>query len=589
MEKWCFFVLALVLPACAGEDEPGRVGSSEITETTEVVQVDVGQAEVVAPVDVEDGLGLDLEELDSLPPVPEDASADITDVMPVDVLDEGSLPKDEGGADAPAPAEVCSYECYPEGQTKCAEDVAAFATCGEYDDDECLEWGPVLTECGDGQLCYDHVTNDTTGESYSECGPSCVEDVDCHEAWWGKLCLEAENKCVQCVTLADCKAISPHFGVCSDWGKCKACLTDEHCTANDHAFGPKCQGYEGKACRCENDADCGPFVWGNSCHLYSSCGCSGDDECGGEKSVCQHAGYYERRCGEPCSEDADCPKYTVPKCNTGTGVCGECSSDLDCGPYEPVCHPETGLCVPCVEGEHCKRFGEHYGACWFPHPNHPECVECLADIDCAANPAIADGSKCTSHWCVCLADADCTGISKGPKCFEYAGPTGPLGGCGCVQDADCAGTPGAKCLPHPSKAFKSCRVPCGVNADCAAEPYKKVCDPAYSLCVPCLANEDCLALDPTLALCLSKGCYQCVTTADCEANPDALGPECILWDTGPPTCGCMDDPDCKGNPNGPKCTANTCGCSATEDCAPGKVCFDYEFGWTPLITTCQEP
>lgn len=70
---------------------------------------------------------------------------------------------------------TCENECDTDGQTKCDDGQDGFKTCGDYDDDSCLEWSAV-SECGSDEICED-----------GACVDGCIEpDEDCKE--WDDCC-----------------------------------------------------------------------------------------------------------------------------------------------------------------------------------------------------------------------------------------------------------------------------------------------------------------------------------------------------------------------------------------------------------------
>ena len=76
---------------------------------------------------------------------------------------------------AGACSSTCENECQPDGQAECDDGQDGYRTCGDYDDDACLEWSAV-TECGSDELCQD-----------GECAAGCIEpDEDCKE--WDDCC-----------------------------------------------------------------------------------------------------------------------------------------------------------------------------------------------------------------------------------------------------------------------------------------------------------------------------------------------------------------------------------------------------------------
>jgi hypothetical protein len=76
---------------------------------------------------------------------------------------------------AGACSNTCENECDTDGQVECDDGEDGYKTCGDYDDDACLEWSAV-TECGSDEICQD-----------GECVEGCIEpDEDCKE--WDDCC-----------------------------------------------------------------------------------------------------------------------------------------------------------------------------------------------------------------------------------------------------------------------------------------------------------------------------------------------------------------------------------------------------------------
>lgn len=524
---------------------------------------------------------------------PVDASAD----DPVDTSRDDEVESDafvasdvkDGGDACPF---GCCYECSEVGETDC-EDPHRIRICGNFDEDECLEWGPSEL-CPADERCYEFIENATTGATRGECAQACGADSDCEGFWWGELCDTSTERCTGCFTDADC---ADHvFGpVCAEWGRCTACLTDEDCTSNPRARGPDCVGYERKRCGCDSDEDCVGNPFGPHCSRYGSCGCWRSSECGGETPACQYLSTEERWCAAACAGDDDCPGSSMPVCNPDTRLCAECLQDEDCPKSAPHCHQDSGRCVTCVTGADCLEQSPWLGVCEFYNPNTSQCVQCRSDGDCRANP-LAEGGRCEGSWCTCATDADCEGAELGDVCVDKFEPGWGLSKmCSCSGDSACTSLPDSECLPHTNEGIyvsaetpiTVCRVPCDVDPDCSGESLARVCDTSERTCVVCLEDADCKAISPPHGLCLSQGCFQCrFDDADCAANPDALGPRCIDWDTGPPTCGCFDDAECAGNPNGTRCIGNMCACDDDASCSGGKTCQPYAFA--PFyVSTCQ--
>lgn len=75
-----------------------------------------------------------------------------------DLGDDGADPGDSEGGDEP----VCEDEC-AQGLNRCGE--SGIETCGDYDEDDCLEWGG-STACDVGFVCE-------LGACVVDCGPQC--------------------------------------------------------------------------------------------------------------------------------------------------------------------------------------------------------------------------------------------------------------------------------------------------------------------------------------------------------------------------------------------------------------------------------
>ena len=411
---------------------------------------------------------------------------------------------------------------------------------------------------------------------------ACVSDADCVAAEAGNKCKVDTGQCVKCLTDDDCTSIVHWWKACSELNKCVVCIDDADCAADPKMPGPICTGVGQYAkCVCKEDADCAGNAYGKSCSELGVCGCETTDDCPGD-TVCQLKGWGTRYCADPCTTDDDCTWPSTPMCNAATGICGDCLHDDDCPWHHPLCDPGINMCQLCLTGADCQELSPYYAVCDFYNLNNTQCVTCKVDADCAGNP-IALGDVCSGN-CTCETDGDCQNTVRGKTCFAAGGP-GDIGKCGCTSDAECS-EDGAKCLANSGDWVTSCRVPCADNDGCAGDTLDKVCDPAFQECTQCLTNADCAALDPTLSLCFGTHCFQCTTDDDCLANPGALGPVCMDWDTGPPTCACSDDLHCAGNPNGPKCEYNMCTCADDGQCADGLKCTEYEL--LPYgMTTCQ--
>ncbi len=367
-------------------------------------------------------------------------------------------------------------------------------------------------------------------------------------------------------------------------GRCVECLEDKHCTGNPGALGTRCDKARG-FCICDEDKECQGNLRGPFCdHENQICTCKQDGDCKAPFDIC--VGGDLHTCRPPCKSNADCGTY--PTCDLGTGKCITCKSDGDCFKNALAKHCDTiiGQCVACTSDAHCGP-----GA---PRCSKGSCVECKAPSDCATSP---NGSACNQNRCTCNGAAECATAAWGKKCLtglawqrcgcsanaDCAGaPAGatcyqPLGWCSCASDAECTAQPLTRCaFPSDLAEYQQCQQPCSGDPDCQQRSWNGVnaglkhCSDGR--CVTCTADADCTA-DPARKLCQTSlgRCVACKTGADCGG----LTPLC---DAASGTCvECLGSPDCAAHPNGSVCSNQRCGCAGDPDCAAvtswGKKCL----------------
>ncbi|MCK6511020.1 hypothetical protein L6R29_13745 [Myxococcota bacterium] len=392
----------------------------------------------------------------------------------------------------------------------------------------------------------------------------------------------------QCGKDSDCPTDQPR---CNN-GFCEAipsqCKVDADCNDPNRV----CQNgqcVDKQAPECKTDADCRSKAPRTSCNTTSG----------------QCVEPVQRK----CTANADCTDPTKPLCNTGTGTCEACPSgetfcadkcvnlqtDLaNCGACGKACGVgtkcEAGTCkpaTPCQNGEtdcngvcvnlqtdltNCGTCGNRCGlganceagAC------KPLTKPCQSDADCAANEVCEANGVCAPKG-GCRSDDDCKADPTKPVCDVTRGVcvAAPPE---CTSDADCANkAPKTKCDAATGKCVEP-PPECQTNADCK-DPARPVC--VQNKCAPstgCRSNADCTA-DPAKKICnVPDGqCYACVASTDCLSYQ-----EC---DAGTKTCKlkagfCVIDSDCKADPSKPACVGNTCvECKAKADC---KVQFDCQ-------------
>ncbi len=199
--------------------------------------------------------------------------------------------------------------------------------------------------------------------------------------------------------------------------------------------------------------------------------------------------------------DASVPDAATPDATSAdAGLCGECP------PSEPLCDPETGVCVQCLSDAHCPELVCHLG--------FHRCAECFEDDDCPE-----------SHVCF-ESEGICVECLNAEHCPERA----PF----CERD-------GYQC------------VECLDNEDCG--PERPFCQPELGrfACHECNGVLGCTLDAPA---CDHGTCEGCDSDRDCGAAA-LLGRGLCDFDSG--ACvGCRDDIDCNEHPDGRLCRDGVC-------------------------------
>jgi hypothetical protein len=233
-----------------------------------------------------------------------------------------------------------------------------------------------------------------------------------------------------------------------------------------------------------------------------------------------------------------------------------------------------------------------------------DCVECLVDGDCKANP-LGMGNKCDSYgYCECATNADCTGNANGTKCDTAAQV--PM--CLCTADADCTVAPYTKCDVLGGFAGW-CVKPCTADTDCTSKS-RPTCNTTLGLCVQCKADTDCK--NPNRPMCNAIGvCNDCKVDGDCTnsaygskcdnlngcsclANTDCASPFAISanCDTDYNACYCTSNTHCTAGNRGATCSTSTgmCGgCTADTDCTKNGFTKCSQMDGTATTKWCTKP
>ena len=131
----------------------------------------------------------------------------------------------------------CEDECRTPGEQRCSDKfAAAVATCGQHDDDACLEWG-ALAPCGPGQTC-------SNGQCGGGCSDECgrVGETICDEATDGvRSCGDFDDDaCLEWSSVSECGA----GAICDDGDCINACVEPgDDCRDFDDCCDDPDQGY----------------------------------------------------------------------------------------------------------------------------------------------------------------------------------------------------------------------------------------------------------------------------------------------------------------------------------------------------------
>lgn len=259
-----------------------------------------------------------------------------------------------------------------------------------------------------------------------------------------------------------------------------------------------------------------------------------------------------------CLRDADCGG-AAPVCDLSSNECtSRCQDSAQCSGGTPLCDPVAQVCVQCLANEDCAAPTPACDA------TTARCVECVVGDECPA------GSVCNteSRSCVgCLETSQCLGELNAHCQTDPALPD-PFTCVGCIENRDCSGKEGLGTLCRLDDG--KC-VECLTDAECTANPGASSCSP-LGTCGACITDLDCAVIPGRPACLAGSGCVECTSNAQCSGNP--RGPLCKTGaaaeptDTAPVnTCvECVSDTDCT-DPNASACQNDECvPCQANADC-----------------------
>ena len=253
-----------------------------------------------------------------------------------------------GGGNGGGGGETCTDECSSgSSETNCLDsDTTQTRTCGDYDDDDCLEWSSwSSTDCGVNQECENGVCVEL---------PECTSDDDCGdgEACINETCVVVDECFVDsdCDDSLSCSVDTCENGVCVYDNSTCECFVDSDCDDSlscsvDTCVNNVCQ-YDLAFCSCSADSDCNDgnictddtCPSGNCVFSFNTNSCDDDDACTvNDKCTLGFCVGIEKVCGEGEScEDGECVKGESPQeiPQDITDLDGEdCNSDFGCGSW----------------------------------------------------------------------------------------------------------------------------------------------------------------------------------------------------------------------------------------------------------------
>ena len=468
--------------------------------------------------------------------------------------------------------ETCVDACTVAGATKCSSDTVL--TCGDSDDDSCLDWG-AKSPCAAGLVC-------TGGHCAAQCEDDCTvkgakkcvgnglvvcgdEDADGCLEWSAPAACAAGLVCSAGSCATDCKDECTVSGAkkceasgvavcgqydpdsCLEWSEPVQCDPGLVCSAGNcqTECADECTVAGAKACDpggvtlCSDTNDDGCLEWGTpvACEAPLVCSqgncaqtCTSECDVVGEKQCAPGGGSQVRTCGD--SNGDGCLEWGSPVA---------CAQGLVCA--DGSCVNECQDACTTVGTKQCQ--GNGFAACG--DTNGDGCLEWGTVVYCAEGQSCQDGfctSTCVPGCSVvgakkCSGDAvvEC-GDANGDACLEWGAPVA------------CA--PGQTCSSGHCDA--GCTDECTVNG-------AKQCDAGGVSACGQLDGDPCLEWGPPVPcdapyVC-DKGSCALTCTDECDVTNQK---QCVAGTTGQfQVCGDHDADGCLE-------------WGSAEDCAPGLVC-----------------
>jgi hypothetical protein len=265
---------------------------------------------------------------------------------------------------------------------------------------------------------------------------------------------------------------------------------------------PACDLTSGKCVGCTSDSQCTVDPAKGFCVAGSCTGCNTAGATG-------------------CAARTD-GKTTCATTGTASGQCVACVADAQC-----IADPAKGFCVAnaCVGcnttgATGCSSRTDGKTVCATTGTAAGQCVQCSADSQCTTDPT---KGFCVANVCTGCNAPGATGCAARTDGKTTCATTGTAAGqcVACVADA--------QCTANPSKGFCVADVCTGCNTTgatgCTARTDgKNVCAATGTLagqCVACVSSSDCKVA--TSPICTSNLCGACTADSQCSAKLGTTG------------------------------------------------------------------
>ncbi len=412
----------------------------------------------------------------------------------------------------------CEHEC-ERGRTECVDEIM-MAECGQYDDDECWEWGPPVP-------CQSGWCDPELGRCADMCEDECQWD---------------ESRCADQRSVQRCGQFDPD--PCLEFGPPEPCPDNTRC---DPATG-RCGGGP-----CEDE-----------------CWQPGQPECSDEFGFIECGDFDADPCLEysprqPCPEGQRCDWDTghcdptcVDECWWGESVCVGDFSYTECGQWDDDICLEFGPTSQCPEDQPCADgrcggctdecgWGERY--CWDEY-GYVECGEWDGDpcLEFSPRQSCPEGTMCDwgSAECVAACQDECPWGAW--RCINER----RYRICDQFDDDPCSEWgPRERCRPQTFCSEE--------ERACVAENCRDECQPGEQYCwdewsmVECgqYDQDPCLEFSPPLPCPPEQPCdWQTGACGACwPTSCDELGVECGWWPDG-----CGDEMYCGDCPADEVCS-----------------------------------